>query len=62
MTDKERTRYEDARRTHAAFMEFYPMTLEDLDDEIWVGIFDYEEHYQISTFGRVKSLKKVRRF
>ena len=55
MTDKERTRYEDAKRTHAAFMEFYPLTIDDLDDEIWVDISDYEEHYQISNFGRTKS-------
>ena len=55
MTDKERARYENVRRTHTAFMEFYPLTLDNLDGEIWADVVGYEEHYQISTFGRVKS-------
>ncbi len=55
MTDKERVRYEDAKRTYAAFMEFYPLTLDDLDGEIWRDIRGYVRSYQISNFGRTKS-------
>ena len=60
MTDTERARYEDAKRTHAELMKVYPFTLDNLDGEIWSDIVGYEGHYQISTFGRVKSLKKGR--
>ena len=60
MTDTERARYEDAKRTHAELMKVYPFTLDNLDGEIWADIFGYEGHYQISTFGRVKSFKKGR--
>ncbi|MBE8951935.1 MAG: HNH endonuclease [Quinella sp. 1Q7] len=55
MTDKERARYEDAKRTHAELMKVYPLTLDDLDGELWADIEGYVSRYQISTFGRVKS-------
>ena len=59
MTDKERNRYEDAKRTHAELMKVYPFTLDDLDGEFWADIDNtYKKHYQISTFGRIKSFKK----
>lgn len=57
MTDKERARYEDAKLAHAALMKFYPLTLDDLDGELWRNIEDYGSDYQISTFGRIKSSK-----
>lgn len=58
MTDKERVRYEDAKLTYAAFMEYYPLTLDDLDGEIWRDIRGYIGSYQISNFGRTKSFFK----
>ena len=48
-------RYENARLAHAALMKFYPLTLDDLDGEEWEEIGYDEKHYQISTFGRIKS-------
>lgn len=38
-----------------AFIALYPFGLEDLPGEIWKWITNYEELYQISNFGRVKS-------
>jgi hypothetical protein len=35
------------------------ISLEDLPNEIWIPIKGYEGMYQISTLGRVKSLKRV---
>ena len=55
MTDKERDRYEDAKRTHAELMKVYPCHLENLDGEIWRDIRGYVGSYQISNFGRTKS-------
>lgn len=43
--------------TFQLFIKFYPFTLENLDGEDWADIEGYEGRYQISTFGRVKSLK-----
>lgn len=44
-------------------MEIYKNTdLEDLPGEIWKGVVCYEELYQVSNLGRVKSLKtKIQR-
>ena len=50
-------RYKDAKLAYAALMKFYPFTLENLDGEIWADIAGYEGLYQVSTFGRVKSLR-----
>lgn len=58
MTDKERAHYEDAKRKHAALMKVYPLTLDDLDGEIWRDIRGYVGSYQISNFGRTKSFCK----
>ena len=58
MTDWERARYEDAKIACAALMSQYPFTLDDLDGELWADIEDFAAHYQISTFGRVKSFCK----
>jgi hypothetical protein len=35
------------------------LSLEDMDGEIWKDIEGYEGHYQISSFGRVKSLGRL---
>ena len=58
MTDWERARYENAKLACAALMAQYPFTPDDLDGEIWADIEDFEGHYQISTFGRIKSFCK----
>ena len=48
-------RYEEIYRpAYDALMKFYPLTLDDLDGELWKPIPDYED-YQNSNFGRVKS-------
>lgn len=57
MTDKERARYEEAKLAHAALMKVYPFHVENLDGELWTIIDCYAKHYDISTFGRVKSIK-----
>ena len=54
ITEKQRRRREDAKLAYAAFIEFYPLSLDDLPDEQWRPITD---KYQISTYGRVKSFK-----
>ena len=41
--------------TYLAFISVYPFQLEDLKDEIWKDIKDYEGLYQVSNFGSVKS-------
>ncbi len=55
MTDYERARYEDAKLAHKALMKVYPLEVTDLNGEEWSDIEGYEGHYQISTFGRIKS-------
>ena len=52
MDDYERRMFEDARKAYAALMACYPFGLDDLNDEEWRN---FSEHYQISTYGRVKS-------
>lgn len=39
---------------YETFMKFYPLTLEDLPDEVWEPIPDFGK-YKVSNFGRVKS-------
>lgn len=56
MTSKESC--EKAKPAHEALMKFYPLTLEDLPDEIWLPIPDYEELYHVSNYGRIKSFHK----
>lgn len=57
MKDWDRRRLEESKKAYAALMKFYPLTLENLDDEIWKPIPDYDG-YEISNFGRVKSFKR----
>ena len=58
LTEKQRRRREDAKLAYAAFIEFYPFTLDDLPGEQWKPIEGYGGVYQVSTFGRVKSFWK----
>lgn len=56
MTDADRRRHEDAKLAYDALMKFYPLTLEDLPDEIWRET-PYCSDYLVSNFGRAKSFK-----
>ena len=56
MNDCDRRRYEKALPAYEALMKFYPLTVENLDGEIWRPIEGYGA-YHVSNFGRVKSLK-----
>ena len=64
MWDKEKQReyyrrkHEEAKPAYAALMKYYPLTLDNLDGEVWKDIADFDGDYQISNFGRVKSFKK----
>lgn len=44
------------RPAYEALMKFYPLTLEDLPDELWLPVPDFDK-YHVSNFGRVKSFK-----
>ena len=57
MNEKHRRAYEKAKPAYEALMKFYPLTVENLDGEIWRPIEGYK-NYQISNFGRVKRLWK----
>ena len=35
------------------------MVIQDLEDEVWKPVIDYEGFYEVSSLGRVKSLEKV---
>lgn len=39
---------------YEALMKCYPLTLDDLPDEVWKEF----NGYQVSTYGRVKSFKR----
>ena len=52
-----RRRYEDAKLAYAAFIPYYPLSLDNLEGEQWRDIAGYNGDYQVSTFGRVKSFK-----
>ena len=54
ITEAQRRHHELAKPAYAALMKFYPLTLDDLDGEIWRPIAGYE-NYQVSNYGRVKS-------
>ena len=56
MTSKESC--EKAKPAHEALMKCYPLMLDDLPDEIWLPIFNYEELYHASNYGRLKSFAK----
>lgn len=58
MTSYQRYQLQRVANSRAAFYAViaeYPLTLDDLDGEIWRDLFD---GYQVSNFGRVKSIYK----
>lgn len=50
--------YKRAQLAYVAFISCYPLTLDDLDGEVWKPIADYQGRYYVSNYGRVKSLYK----
>ena len=52
-------RYAKYKPIYDEFIKFYPFGLEDLPEEIWQDIPNYGD-YQVSTFGRIKSLKHTK--
>lgn len=53
--DRRRQRYEkEFKPAYEALMKFYPLTLENLDNEQWKPIKGYEELYHESNYGRTK--------
>lgn len=56
MNDFERRRKEKAKLDYEALMKFYPFELEDLPDELWKAVPNWQG-YQVSNFGRVKSFR-----
>lgn len=48
----------ECKATYEALMKCYPLEPNDLPNEIWKSVPDYEETYQVSSFGRVKRLYK----
>ena len=52
-----RRRYEEAKIAYAAFIPYYPLSLDDLPGEEWKPIKGFDD-YAVSTFGRVKSFKR----
>ena len=57
MNQKERKRlnHELAKPKYAALMKFYPLTVDDLPDEIWKPVVGFEDRYHVSNYGRTKS-------
>lgn len=49
-------RLDDTKKAYAALMACYPLTLDDLDGEIWQAA-PYCSAYHVSNFGRIKSFK-----
>lgn len=50
-------RFQESKIAYEALMKVYPFTLEDLPEENWYDVKNFDGDYQISTFGRLKSLK-----
>lgn len=51
----ERRYLEEFKPAYDEWIKLYPLTLEDLPDEIWRPIPDYEGLYDESNYGRTKS-------
>lgn len=56
MTPKQKRNLQQ-RLVFAEFIKLYPFTVDNLDGEEWRDISDYEG-YQVSNYGRVKSLRR----
>lgn len=60
-SETERRHYEeDYRPAYDALMEYYPFTLNVIEDEIWKPVVGYEKFYHVSNYGRVKSFQRYR--
>ena len=57
MNEKDRRRYDEGKKAYDALMKFYPLTVDDLDGEVWKSA-PYCSDYHLSNFGRVKSFYK----
>ena len=55
--EEKKAKREKIKAKYKEFMKCYPLNPQSLIDEIWARIEGYEEHYQISNYGRVKSFK-----
>lgn len=53
-----RRKYEKAKATYDLFIKVYDFQLDDLLDEVWLPIPDYEGLYEGSNYGRTKSFHK----
>ena len=59
MTDEEKkAKREKIKRDYQEFMKNYPLNPQTLRGEIWAWIEGYKGYYQISTYGRLKSLHR----
>ena len=58
MTEKEKLKFEDAKKAYATLMLCCSFGIEDLDGEIWRDILGYEGDYAESNYGRTKSFKR----
>ena len=55
-SEAQRRHYEeDYRPAYDALMTCYPFALNTISDEIWRPISGYDEFYQVSNYGRIKS-------
>ena len=45
------------KAAYDALMKFYPLTLDDLQGEVWLPVAGFED-YHVSNFGRVKSFQE----
>ena len=55
--EEKKAKVEKIKAKYKEFMKVYPLNPQSLIDEIWAWIEGYEDDYQISNYGRVKSLK-----
>ena len=58
MSDEKFLKRQELRRKFAEFVRHYPLTVEDIDGEIWRDVVGYKYLYQVSNFGRVKSFQR----
>ena len=49
---------DDLKQKFAEFMKHYSLSINDLPDEIWRDVVNYEGLYQVSNFGRIKSFHR----
>jgi plasmid maintenance system antidote protein VapI len=58
-SEAQRIKYEeDYKPAYKALMECYPFNVDAIVDEVWKPVAGYEEFYQVSTYGRIKSFQR----